>query len=42
MPTPGVRMQPGTGGTPPADKPGTSWRKKAKGPVKGFTAPRKK
>ncbi|KAK1398403.1 hypothetical protein POM88_008266 [Heracleum sosnowskyi] len=42
MPTPGVRVQAGTGGTPLVDKPGTSKKNKAKGPVKGFRAPRKK
>lgn len=41
MPTPGLKAQVDTGGTPLADKPGTS-RKKKKGPVKSFTAPRKK
>ncbi|KAK1401187.1 hypothetical protein POM88_000792 [Heracleum sosnowskyi] len=35
MPTPVVRVQAGTGGTPLADKPGTSKKNKAKGPVKG-------
>ncbi|KAK1386826.1 hypothetical protein POM88_015004 [Heracleum sosnowskyi] len=34
MPTPGVRVQVGTGGTPLADKPGTSKKNKAKGPAK--------
>ncbi|KAK1394913.1 hypothetical protein POM88_013969 [Heracleum sosnowskyi] len=42
MPTPGVRVQAGTGGTPLADKPGTSKKKKEKGSVKNLRDPRKK
>ncbi|KAL1832957.1 hypothetical protein ACET3Z_002608 [Daucus carota] len=41
MPTPGMERTSPTAGTPMADNPRTS-RKKSKGPVKSFTAPRKK
>ncbi|KAL1813534.1 hypothetical protein ACET3Z_023599 [Daucus carota] len=42
MPTPGLNISKSTGGTPIADKPGTSKKNKSKKAVKGFTAPRKK
>ena len=35
MPTPSMRLQPGSGGTSPANKPGTSRRKTTKGQSKG-------